>query len=269
MIRIRKPARAPKILTTKGTEQTQQDCAAYDLHPSDYHSRSKKFKFKSQIYGAKSVKNALLKAQYKKCCYCESKFRHTSYGAVEHFRPKGAVKQKQGQRQKYPGYYWLAYDWDNLLVSCQQCNSSYKGNLFPLAVQKRRAQSHHDGITEEQPLFINPAQEDPRGHLHFHGEVVIGDTDKGRQTIQDLGLMREDLRNERLSHLSILKTFRDGLEAYRKLAESGNDVTNLVKEAKQRILHYGSRTAALSPEAEYSAMAQDFLDSNSSSTGNE
>ena len=45
MIRINKPRKAPKVLTTKGKAQTQEDCIAYDIQPSDYHSGSKKFDF--------------------------------------------------------------------------------------------------------------------------------------------------------------------------------------------------------------------------------
>lgn len=258
MIRIEKPPKAPKILTTKGSEQTQKDCAAYDLHPSDYRSGSKKFEFNGKIYSAKPVKNALLKAQYNKCCYCESKFLPTSYGAVEHFRPKGAAKQKHGQSEEYPGYYWLAYDWDNLLVSCERCNSSHKGNLFPLAGQRKRAQSHHDDVKAEQPLFVNPAREDPRRHIRFRGEVAIPITKMGRETIQGLGLRRSDLeeaRRERLAHLKGL----------RNIVELGNSFTDqemrALAEQAQEFLK-----AVVRPEAEYSAMAQDFFDSDSYST---
>ena len=77
MIKIDKPA-APQILTTRGVTQTQEDCAAYDSSPDDYRFNDRK------IY--QKVKDVLEKAQYDKCCYCESKYRVTSYGAVEHYR---------------------------------------------------------------------------------------------------------------------------------------------------------------------------------------
>lgn len=261
MIHIEKPLKAPRILTIKGSEQTQKDCAAYDLHPSDYRSGSKKFEFNSRIYGAKSVKNALLKAQYNKCCYCESKFLSASYGAVEHFRPKGAVKQKRGQTEESPGYYWLSYDWDNLLVSCERCNSSHKGSLFPLADQKRRAQSHHDDIKAEQPLFVNPAREDPRRHIHFRGEVAMPITKMGRETIQGMGLRRSDLEEARRERLAYLRSLGD-------IVELGNSSI----DQKMRALAVETQEflkSVVRPEAEYSAMAQDFLDSDSYSTGNE
>ncbi len=266
MIRIRKPAEVPEILKNGGTKQTRKDCEAYDQNSSNYRTGLTKFRFYTRIYAAENVKDMLKKAQYGKCCYCESKFLSTSYGVVEHFRPKGGIQQNEQQHLQRPGYYWLAYDWKNLLFSCEKCNTSHKRNLFPLLDETKRAVSHHDDITKERPLLINPAQEDPRKHLHFRGEVIIGDTDKGRQTIRALGLMRRELRNERRSHLSILKTLHDGLEACRKLAKSGNDVTNLmkeIKEAEERIRHHSSC------EAKYSAMAQDFLNSTAPSAANE
>ncbi len=261
MIRIEKPPKAPKILTTKGSEQTQKDCAAYDLHPSDYCSGSKKFEFNGKIYSAKSVKNALLKAQYNKCCYCESKFLSTSYGAVEHFRPKGAAKQKHGQREEYPGYYWLAYDWDNILVSCERCNSSHKGNLFPLAGQGKRAQSHYDDVKAEQPLFVNPAREDPRRHIRFRGEVAIPITKMGRETIQGMGLRRSDLEEDRRERLAYLKRLCDIVESGKR---STDQEMRILAIKIQEFLKSFTR-----PEAKYSAMAQDFLNSDKSSAGNE
>ena len=62
MIRIVKSVKPPPILTTKGVEQTRNDCAAYDNSPADYRSGAKKFNLDSTIYGAKGVKNALLRA---------------------------------------------------------------------------------------------------------------------------------------------------------------------------------------------------------------
>lgn len=75
MIRIVKPLKGPNILITKGAAQIQQDCAAYDASPTDYRSGEKTFNIDTKIYGAESVRKALRRAQYKKCCYCESKFR--------------------------------------------------------------------------------------------------------------------------------------------------------------------------------------------------
>ena len=70
-------------------------------------------------YSAKSVKNALIKAQHEKCCFCEAKGTHVAYGDVEHFRPKGGFRQDPNDPLGRPGYYWHAYAWENLFFSCR------------------------------------------------------------------------------------------------------------------------------------------------------
>ena len=187
MIRIERPLEPPEVLRDKGERKTRADCESRDLHLYDYRSGSKRFKFDNDIYAHESVKSALSLAQYRKCCYCESRFGATSYGAVEHFRPKGAVQQERGEDREYPGYYWLAYSWSNLLVSCERCNTSHKGSLFPLANPELRCRSHHDDAGVESPLFVDPAREDPRQHIRFRGAAVEHLTERGRVTIRGLG----------------------------------------------------------------------------------
>jgi hypothetical protein len=74
-----------------------------------------------------------------KCAYCETFIEQNHPGAVEHFRPKGAVSDEDfnvvrigsGANQiNHPGYYWLAYEWLNLLPACYDCNTfRYHGDL--------------------------------------------------------------------------------------------------------------------------------------------
>ena len=253
MIRIVKPIKGPKILVTKGTAQIQQDCAAYDAIPTDYRSGAKPFVIDSKIYGAESVKKALRRAQYDKCCYCESKFLQSAYGTVEHYRPKGAVKQSSTHNAEYPGYYWLAYDWNNLLMSCPVCNTT-KGILFPLQDHAARARSHHDDITTEHPLFIHPVFEDPRQHIRFEGPTPVPITEAGRETIERLNLRRDRLEWDRQQRLAELKLLRKAIERWRNSPDPQEQI--LVQEMREHL------AAAVRPEAEYSAMAQDFLADN-------
>ena len=132
MIRIYRPEAVPGNLEEKGKDRTAKDCADYDADPEAYHSGKKKFCITNKIYGTPAIKRKLLDAQHKKCCYCETKFLASDYGAVEHFRPKGSVSQNRNSIVEKPGYFWLGYTWSNLLVSCSQCNTSYKGTRFPL-----------------------------------------------------------------------------------------------------------------------------------------
>ncbi len=134
MIGILKSDEPPKNLITKGQAKTETDCLAYDECPDDYISGVRGFaktetdrRRQGAIYGSKPVKRILVAAHSCKCCYCERKYDEPRHLAVEHFRPKTAVRQSNKHKEQYPGYYWLAYDWDNLLLSCHECNSDWKG----------------------------------------------------------------------------------------------------------------------------------------------
>jgi hypothetical protein len=59
------------------------------------------------------------------------------------FRPKGGWVQNDGDALTQPGYYWLAYEWSNLLISCQLCNQEFKKNRFPLLNPTRACQDPH------------------------------------------------------------------------------------------------------------------------------
>ncbi|MDR3635785.1 MAG: hypothetical protein P4L84_18430 [Isosphaeraceae bacterium] len=190
MIRIAKPAQSPKILRTRGVAKRVEHCHAYDAAPDDHHTGVRSIEIDTAIYNAKSVKAALLKAQHQKCCYCEAKLGHVAFGDVEHFRPKAGYQQQRGDPLGKPGYYWLAYEWANLFVSCQICNQEFKKNLFPLEEPARRAHSHHDNIANESPLLIDPAARDPEHFIGFREEypVPVDGNATGKTTINVLKL---------------------------------------------------------------------------------
>ena len=242
MIRIRKPNTAPRILRNRGVTQTDADKAAYDSAPEDYRSGAKTFKFERKIYAAKSVKNALIKAQHEKCCFCEAKGTHVAYGDVEHFRPKGGFRQNPNDPLGRPGYYWRAYAWQNLFFSCQICNQRYKKNLFPLRNPERRARSHDDDVSAEEALFIDPGSMNPEDYISFRQEYPypIDGNDLGRTTIEALGLDRETLaerRRDRLEALLLLKALAESdspeaADAHAYLQRSKEDTAEYASMAR-------------------------------------
>ena len=262
MIRIERPKQKPDVLLDAGDWETRVNCERYEWSEDAYRSGAKKFNFKRNIYAHQAVKDALLRAQHKKCCYCESKFRANSPGAVEHFRPKGAVRRESGEGRLYPGYYWLAYSWNNLLVSCERCNSSHKGSLFPLADERKRSRSHHDDIGVETPLFIDPSKEDPRKHIRFERAAVAARTQKGRTTIAGLGLKRSDLEELRRDRLALIQRLTL-IVKLGHILEPDQLAPTEVEEA-QRLLD-----EAILSKAAYAAMARDFLDSNDDTSDGE
>ena len=207
MIRIDRPPAVPRVLATRGAKKRDALLAAYDAAPAEYDARRQKLTFDGALYGHSSVKRALVDAQHGKCCFCESKAGMD--GDVEHYRPKAAFSQGKWGRIEGPGYYWLAYEWSNLLLCCAICNQRFKRSLFPLADASKRARSHRHDVAREAPLFIDPATQDPEEHISFRQEIPfpVGGSRSGKATIEALGLDREILnerRRDRLKHLQIL-----------------------------------------------------------------
>lgn len=163
------------------------------------HGLAGKFDFSAY----KEAKEELNKMFNGKCAYCESRIEHTSFMEVEHFRPKGYV---QGEPRGSHGYYWLGSKWENLLLSCEKCNSKkYKGNHFPLRDPQKRVKHHTGNLSEEEPLLLNPCEEDPEDHIIFDELGDIHGTDiKGKKSVIHYGLKREELRKERARHLKDL-----------------------------------------------------------------
>src|ERR1044072_3069439 len=159
MISIKKPPTPPKILQNRGKAETDDLCVNYQKNIQSYKTGANKFSFKRDIYGNNTVKASLKSAQHHKCFLCESRISHISYGDVEHYRPKGGIRQSEASSMLTPGYYWLAYNWENLFLACQLCNQRFKKNLFPLTNPTRRATSHTHHLRKENPLFINPSTE--------------------------------------------------------------------------------------------------------------
>lgn len=160
----------------------------------------------------RDYKHALAAAQGQgKCAYCETRIRSSAYGKVDHYRPKAAVVAYDGRgrrddaagrpprrrvlRRLRPGYWWLAYAWENWLYACERCNT-WKGDQFP--VRGRRRRSVPGVEAREIPTLLNPFDTDPAPHLRFDETGRIhGATREGRETIDACGLDRGTLVYER------------------------------------------------------------------------
>lgn len=252
MIRIEKGA-APAVLA-RAADHLALHAQAFDADPDAFRSGSSKFEH-AKLYSHPDVKAALDAAQHGKCCFCEVIIPLPyADGHVEHWRPKGAYKQNRGDRSTYPGYYWLAYEWTNLFLSCRFCNVSNKSVLFPLLDPGTRAHDHHGNTDLELPAMLKPdGPEDPRDHIRFKEEFPKGLTERGRWTIEVLGLSRIEHR-PRKTRLNELKKAREQILRYRQ------DLTPAAVEIVGDA--YSLLARAILPDAPFSAMAIDFLDAN-------
>lgn len=253
MIRIRKKEAAaiPEILTTAGQIETDSLINRFIAGEKEFKSED----FNSNIYGHKEVKESLIEIQNYKCCFCESKIGHVSYGDVEHFRPKAGWVQNNEKINK-PGYYWLAYDWDNLLLSCEICNQRYKKNFFPLLPESTRALSHIADMALEQPVFIIPVGEDVEELITFNEEIpkAVDDNERGNETIKKLGLDRELLNEQRRQTLNAIRDIYDLAKGYPETyPELKENADNKIKK------YYDS---SLLDETEYASMLRSFFRDN-------
>lgn len=204
-------------------------------------------RFSFNVYRDKGLAAELDAVFDGKCAYCESRFAHVSPKDVEHFRPKAEVDTKS--RTAAPGYYWLAGDWPNLLVSCPDCNRARahrvpgqpetltlgKGNQFPLRDDRRRVRSHTGDVAREDGvrLLLNPCQDDPEVHLTYDERGLVhprvggagGRSEMGRVSITVYALQRKHLVEERLRVINNLKfqleQLRDRVEMQNEFIAEG------------------------------------------------
>lgn len=173
-------------------------------------------------------KDVFSRNQHHKCGYCEHRVLATDFGDIDHFAPKGAVEEliSAGREENNlsrvtgrnrniissTGYWWLAYDWNNYVLSCKLCNTVWKLSLFPVRESPR--QIPPDPAVPETPLLLNPFDDDPVPHLEFfeYGQIR-GKTDRGRSTVEVCGLDRTSLTMARREKAHIVFGFLKEIEA--------------------------------------------------------
>jgi uncharacterized protein (TIGR02646 family) len=168
-------------------------------------------RFKKSCYNH-SIRKDLLILYNGKCAYCETKIEVGSNTCVDHYRPKSI-------------YYWLAYEWSNLLPTCDKCNTK-KSDKFPIRKRGRAQYSKNafpadsPSLLSEEPLVIHPEIDNPIDFLTFDADGRIfakKDSVRGSVTIQLLGLNRDHLQTDRKKQ--ILDIFRMLENQTRKLLE--------------------------------------------------
>ncbi len=179
-----------------------------------------------------------------KCAYCERYYKLD----VEHYRPKGAISDEMGNSLRSNGYYWLGYEWSNLLPACISCNrEGGKGIKFPYLnggvmvttpifdAANKLDRSHclidHQTLLAERPALLHP-EVDQNIENYFRFEI-----DKQRQGIFIKGidagmrgeittvickLNRSETRKDRLQHV-VMELVRSVHNSIAKLNRTGNN----------------------------------------------
>ncbi|MCX2483698.1 hypothetical protein [Pedobacter sp. MR2016-24] len=170
------------------------------------------------------VEDQLAIAYQYKCAYCE----RLTKADIEHYRPKKGIAEDVG----HLGYYWLCYEWSNLIPSCITCNrEGAKHNQFPILGPRVPAPSfspdgrldlalckaHTSPLLDEMPYLLHPEIDDPEFFFAFvldpNGEgiriVGIDEHDRGQRTIEICLLNRLELRLDRVER--VISDFKDGV----------------------------------------------------------
>jgi len=111
------------------------------------------------------LKLILYRKQSSRCAICEERMPQRRSADIEHFRNKAH-------------YWWLAYNYTNYYLACSECNSTNKGEQFPIYENKPKNE-FSTRKNAETPLLINPYIENPYDFF----EVVLGVHSKTNQNI--------------------------------------------------------------------------------------
>ena len=161
-----------------------------------------------------------------KCSACERERRIELQ--VDHYRPHKPRNFKTNIQYNHLGYYWLMYEWFNLIPLCSYCNQK-KSNKFPIIGIRIDDLTNPRAINPfnpnqrswidliEQPLILNPEIErHPELHFFFNKSCkMLGKTPHGKETILVYDLNRRDLNLERLkSKNTILDMITEAFDEY-------------------------------------------------------
>lgn len=186
----------PKSLINNATQWTMDLLNEIAIN-GDYSKVGSEFKEK---YRQEDVKTALENMYTCHCCYCESIIGISTYGRIEHLKPKSL-----------PQFHQFAFDWNNLHWCCEICNTSYKKTQWDFV----------------NPI-LDPSSDDIEKYLKLNlqtGEYEeINNNPRAKTTIKHTGLNRDKLVKAR--HRIIIKTLKD-YTVYKKSNNANIFLTDL------------------------------------------
>ncbi|MGX5469125.1 AAA family ATPase [Bacillus toyonensis] len=191
--------------------------------------------FRNSIYHNREVRPALEQLFNNKCAYCESSI-NIQRGAISTFRPKTGVVDAGKYDHLYYG--WLSLEWENLYLSCQNCNKA-KSNLFPVNGKRAVYLSSLDQIREtENYLLIDPCFDNPQEHISFDKGIAMALSDRGAETIKVFELNRPELFTSRFYAIESFRSFIEQLVSMIQSFQLYEDKITLAKiiKAFNRIL---------------------------------
>ena len=250
-IEVLQPSHAKWTLWRKACDDEQKELVKNNKRKIDkdlYKGKKKAHQVQETFFFARNIAPF-----FGKCVYCEEIIYRGQHGDVEHFRPKGAVDDinfkriqigKGKSRRNHPGYYWLVYEWKNLVPACTLCNSVStkhskgekigKWNRFPV-VGKHAIEPGKESL--EKPLLINPASDkaadDPLVHMKVDPTGVLLDlSQRGKTCIDVFGLNFRDLPDARKGVFDEARNYAVSYLKAIEVAPNGEEKQALEKKIK-------------------------------------
>jgi hypothetical protein len=246
--------------------KSEAEAAALSVCNATPEMRSKAINENRELWTR--LKQKLGDLSHQKCWYCES-IDPRSDNAVDHYRPKGNVKDSD---PPHKGYWWLAFDCHNYRFSCTFCNSirtsattsGGKQDYFPLWDEKARAQSAADDIDNEQPLLLDPTNPLHIGLIAFADDGSPGPAFDATRKLEH-AMARKTIKHYHLDHPLLVERRAIRWHEVRKWVEEADKLlARYVKEGEPHLFNTAKSRmqdimAAISAKAVYSASIKHLL----------
>lgn len=235
--------RAPKALGDKQAKQAREVAREFFSRPAAGR-RQLKFSFEPAVFASTPVVDGLVELFMHKCAFCESAVGLSSVPQVVQLRPAQAALDVDGTIAP-DHYWWLAYEWENLYLSCPQC-ARVRGTRFPVEGERARPVAKGDALDEERPLLLDPCRDAPEQRLlYLTDSTVVSDDERGRTTCEMFDLNRPALVAARRDAAGVLEG-----EIERALKRRRKPDSELPRNTLERLLD---------PSREFAGMRRQFV----------
>ena len=208
-----------------------------------------------------------------KCWYTESENPGTD-DDIDHFRPKGRV----AECREHGGYWWEAFNWRNLRLSCHRANrlrgnpetgrTQGKGDHFPVVAEEERWMTPEEPCLE-RPILLDPTDpaDPPLVTFSPDGRVALSSAHVGTKVLRerfetsrihlhlDWPRFVEDRRN---LYVRILGKILEGDRANKAFSRGSDGGREWLKTVSRELIRMASSAAPYSRAA--SAYVRCFRD---------
>lgn len=177
------------------------------LYLSNSKDNSLRARFDSDVL--QLLHKELQKTFGNRCAFCETSVE-VEYPEIVHFRPATGCRGLKGEYHP-EHYWWLAYEWRNLYLSCSMC-SKFRRDLFPVQNEKYRGRllDDWDTLQNEKYLLLDPCVDNPEDFIAYDDYgLALATDERSKVTIEAFSLNRGvlvDMRRSEIDHFERILT---------------------------------------------------------------